>query len=66
MNYLPKTNKRISTFLDRKLKECINNIDGVFNESFSQKDCGFDVALTTQRLPVQFWPGPYLNKTNVY
>jgi len=50
---------KISTFLDKKLRECITNIDGVFDLSFSQKDKGYDVALTTRRSPVQFRPGPY-------
>ena len=58
-----KHNIKISTFLDRKLRECINNINGAFDTSFSSKDAGYDVALTTRRSPVQSRPGPYFNKT---
>jgi len=54
-----KHNIRISTFLDKKLRECITNIDGVFDLSFCEKDKGYDVALTTRRSPVQLRPGPY-------
>jgi len=50
---------RISTFLDRKLRECLNNINGVFETSFYEKDVGYDVALTRRRSPVQIRLSPY-------
>ena len=53
---------RISTFLDRKLRECLSdfsNSNKVFDSTFSKKGVGYDVALTTRRSPVQFRPGPF-------
>ena len=50
-----KHNIKISTFLSGKLQECLNNINGVFDTSFYEKDV---VALTTRRSHVQFLPGP--------
>ena len=55
-----KHNIKISTFLDRKLHECLNNINGVFETSFSEKDVGYDVAFTRRRSPVQIRLSPYL------
>ena len=54
-------NIRISTFLDRKLKECLSdfsNSNKVFDAPFSKKGAGYDVALATRRSPVQFRLGP--------
>ncbi len=54
-------NIRISTFLDRKLRECLSDFSNgtkVFDDTFSKKGEGYDVALTTRRSPVQFRPGP--------
>jgi len=56
-------NIRISTFLDRKLRECLSDFSNgtkVFDDTFSKKGEGYDVALTTRRSPVQFRPGPLL------
>jgi hypothetical protein len=53
-------NIRISTFLDRKLRECLSdfsNSNKVFDAPFSKKGAGYDVALTTRRSPFQFRPG---------
>ena len=57
-------NIRISTFLDRKLRECLSdfsNSNKVFDAPFSKKGAGYDVALTTRRSPVQFRLGPLLS-----
>ena len=54
-------NIRISTFLDRKLRECLfdfSNSNKVVNTTFTKKEAGYDVALTTRRSPVRFRPGP--------
>ena len=57
-----KNNIKISTFLDRKLRECIAIIKSeefIFDKSFTGKDfSSYDVAHTTQRSPVQFRPDP--------
>ena len=57
-----KNNIKISTFLDRKLREyiaIINSEEFISDKSFTGKDIsGYDVAHTTRRSPVQFRPDP--------
>ena len=51
---------RISTFLDRKLRECLSDFNEVFDEPFCQKGSGYDVALTWRRSSVQISPSPLI------